>query len=65
MGLSTYQILKQKRFVKKLKTIAEGVRPISIEWGQDRKQPLIKFSDGGWGTRFLHPLYQSTLFRIR
>lgn len=48
MGLSTYQILKQKRFVKKLKTIAEGVRPISIEWGQDRKQPLIKFSDGGW-----------------
>ena len=48
MGLSTYRILKQKRFVKKLKTLAEGVRPISIEWVSDRKQPIIKFSDGGW-----------------
>ena len=50
MGLSTYRTLKQKKFVKKLKTLAEGVRPVSIEWGQNEKQPVIKFSDGGWAS---------------
>ena len=50
MGLSAYRILKQKRFAKKLKTLAEDVRPVSIEWGQTEKQPIIKFSDGGWAS---------------
>ena len=48
MELSNYRTLKQKGFTKKLKTLAEGVRPVSIEWRENEKHALIKFSDGGW-----------------
>jgi Fe-S-cluster-containing hydrogenase component 2 len=47
VALSDYQILKQRKTAKKLKTLAAGVYPVSIEWNQDEKQSIIKFSDGG------------------
>lgn len=50
MVLSDYQILKQKKSSKKSKTLVAGVAPVSIEWSQDEKHPIIKFSDGGQAT---------------
>ena len=47
MALSDYRILKQRKTSKKLKTLAAGVHPVSIEWNQDEKQSIVKFSDGG------------------
>ncbi len=47
MALSNYQVLKQKKSSKKLKTLVSGVRPISIEWESSEKQSIIQFSDGG------------------
>ena len=47
MALSDYRILKQRKTAKKLKTLAAGVYPVSIQWNQDEKQSIIKFSDGG------------------
>ncbi len=47
MALSDYRILKQRKSSKKSKILAAGVYPISVEWNQDEKQSIIKFSDGG------------------
>ena len=47
MALSNYRVLKQKKSSKKLKTLAAGVHPISVEWMPSEKQPMIQFSDGG------------------
>ena len=47
MALSDYRILKQRKTFKKLKALAAGVHPVSIEWNQGEKQSIIKFSDGG------------------
>ena len=47
MALSNYQILKQKKSSKKLKTLATDVYPVSIEWSLREKQSIIQFSDGG------------------
>ena len=47
MASSNYQILEQKKLFKRLKTIAKEVIPVSIEWGQEAKQPKIKLSNGG------------------
>ena len=49
MALSNYQILKQRKSSKKLKTLAVGVHPVSIEWDPNEKQSVIQFSDGGRG----------------
>ena len=45
----SYQILNQKKKSKKLKTLANDIVPISIEWNLEGKQPLIEFSGGGSG----------------
>ena len=47
MALLDYQILKQRKTSKQLKTLAAGVYPISIEWNQSEKRSIIQFSDGG------------------
>ena len=47
MVLSNYQILKQRKTSKKLKTLPSGIRPIAIEWNPHEKQSIITFSDGG------------------
>ena len=47
MALSDYRILKQRKSSKKSKILAAGIYPLSIEWNQDEKKSIIKFSDGG------------------
>ena len=57
MASSNYQILEQKKLFKRLKTIAKNVVPVSIEWGQNVKQPKIKLSNGGEVLGSLYPLH--------
>lgn len=47
MALSDYQILEQRKSSKKSKILVADFSPVSIEWNQDEKQSIIKFSDGG------------------